>query len=565
MANSTKHQETATWLWWFPPARWLAEYRAAWLFDDIVAGVTLAAYAIPVSLAYAGLAGLPPQVGVYGYLLGGLGYALLGSSRQLAIGPTSAISLMIAGTVGAMAEGDAQRYAQIASLAGFTVAGLCLFAWLLRLSALVKLISDSILVGFKAGAGLTIAMTQLPSLLGVTGGGHNFFERAWQLVGQLGQMQYVVLIVGVVAIGLIVFGERLLPGKPVALGVVALAIVAATVLGLPALGVPTTGEIPAGLPALAGPALRLRDVEGIIPLAAGCLLLAYIEGVSAARTFASKHGYALDPRQELLGVGVANLAAAMGHGYPVAGGLSQSAVNDKAGARTPLALVFASITLALCLLFLTGLLENLPKAVLAAVVLTAVYGLLDFPALLRMWRMSRLDFYAAAIALGAVLLLGILQGILLAALASILLLLARISRPHVAFLGRIPGTNIYSDLDRHPENELLPGVIAFRPEASLIYVNAEFVLEAVLDQLRAASTRIQLVICDLSAAPYLDLAGSRMLHDLHSELVSRGIALRIVGAHGSLRDLLRADGVDEKVGGMDRALTLDGLLRGKSE
>ena len=213
-------------------------------------------------------------------------------------------------------------------------------------------------------------------------------------------MQYVVLIVGVVAIGLIVFGERLLPGKPVALGVVALAIVAATVLGLPALGVPTTGEIPAGLPALAGPALRLRDVEGIIPLAAGCLLLAYIEGVSAARTFAAKHGYALDPRQELLGVGVANLAAAMGHGYPVAGGLSQSAVNDKAGARTPLALVFASITLALCLLFLTGLLENLPKAVLAAVVLTAVYGLLDFPALLRMWRMSRLDFYAAAIALG---------------------------------------------------------------------------------------------------------------------------------------------------------------------
>ena len=161
----------------FPPAQWLAEYRAPWLPGDIVAGVTLAAYAIPVSLAYAGLAGLPPQAGIYGYLLGGLGYALLGSSRQLAIGPTSAISLMIAGTVGAMAEGDAQRYAQIASLAGFTVAALCLIAWLLRLSVLVKLISDSILVGFKAGAGLTIAMTQLPSLFGVAGGGHNFFER----------------------------------------------------------------------------------------------------------------------------------------------------------------------------------------------------------------------------------------------------------------------------------------------------------------------------------------------------------------------------------------------------
>jgi len=546
-----------------PPASWLAEYRAAWLRGDVVAGVTLAAYAIPVSLAYAGLAGLPPQVGVYGYLLGGLGYAVLGSSRQLAIGPTSAISLMIAGTVGQMADGDTQRYAQIASLAGFTVAVLCLIAWLMRLSALVKLISDSILVGFKAGAGLTIAMTQLPALIGAAGGGHNFFERAVLLAEQLGQIHYLVLVLGIVAIMLLMLGERLLPGKPVALGVVALSIVAASVLGLPALGVPTTGEIPAGLPTLEGPALRLRDIEGIVPLAAGCLLLAYIESVSAARTFAAKHGYALDPRQELLSIGAANLATALGHGYPVAGGLSQSAVNDKAGARTPLALVFASMTLAVCLLFLTGLLENLPKAVLAAVVLTAVLGLLDFPALLRMWRVSRLDFYPATIALGAVLLLGILQGILLAALASILMLLVRASRPHVAFLGRIPGTNSYSDLARHPENEALAGVIAFRPEASLIYVNVDAVLESVFNRLRAAGpSDIRLVVCDLSASPYVDLAGSRMLHELHSELDASGIALRIVGARGRVRDLLRADELGEKVAGLDRAVTLDRLLRG---
>jgi SulP family sulfate permease len=546
---------------WFPPARWLAEYRIDWLRSDFVSGVTLAAYAIPVSLAYAGLAGLPPQVGIYGYLLGGIGYALLGSSRQLAVGPTSAISLMIAGTVGAMAEGDAQRYAQIASLTAFTVGTLCLLSWLLRLSPLVKLISDSILVGFKAGAGLTIAMTQLPSLFGVAGGGHNFFERAALFAGQLGQAHSVVAAVGTVAILLLVFGERLLPRKPVALGVVALSIIAATVLGLPELGVPTTGEIPAGLPTLEGPALRLRDVEGIIPLAAGCLLLAYIEGVSAARTFAAKRGYSVDARQEFVGIGAANLAAAVGHGYPVAGGLSQSAVNDRAGARTPLALVFASITLALCLLFLTGLLENLPKAVLAAVVLTAIYGLLDFPALLRMWRVSRLDFYAATIALVAVLLLGILQGILLAALASIVLLLARASQPHVAFLGRIPGTDSYSDIARHPENENPSGVIAFRPEASLVYINTDSVLEAVLDRLRATGANpIRLVICDLSASPYLDLAGSRMLHQLHTELCARGITLRIVGAHGWARDLLRADGMGDKVGGLDRLATLHDVI-----
>jgi sulfate permease, SulP family len=566
MAESTTAPGKASAYSWFPPARWLAEYQPVWLSSDLVAGMTLAAYAIPVSLAYAGLAGLPPQVGVYGYLLGGIGYALLGSSRQLAVGPTSAISLMIAGSVGAMAQGDAQRYAEIASLAAFTVAGLCLIAWLLRLSVLVKLISDSILVGFKAGAGLTIAMTQLPSLFGVPGGGHNFFERAVLFIGQLGQTNLLVLVVGVVAIVLLVFGERLLPGRPVALGVVALSIAAATLLGLSKLGVPITGEIPSGLPSLSGPSLRLRDVEGIIPLAAGCLLLAYIEGVSAARTFAAKYEYALDPRQELLGIGAANLAAAMGHGYPVAGGLSQSAVNDKAGARTPLALVFASITLALCLLFLTGLLENLPKAVLAAVVLTAVYGLIDFPALTRMWRISRLDFYAAAIALVSVLLLGILNGILLAALASILLLLMRVAQPHIAFLGRVPGTSSYSDMDRHPENEQLPGVIAFRPEASLIYVNGDYVLESLLKRLDAVGAQgIRLVVCDLSASPYIDLAGSRMLHDLHRELSARGITLRVVGAHGWVRDLLRADGLDEKIGGIHRALTLDSLLASEAK
>src|SRR6516162_1818268 len=188
-----KPESGPTWFQHIPAARWLADYRVEWLASDAIAGATLAAYAIPVSLAYAGLAGLPSQAGIYGYLLGGLGYALLGSSRQLAIGPTSAISLMIVGTVGAMADGDAQRYAQIASLAGFTVAALCLIAWLLRLSALVKLISASILVGFKAGAGLTIAMTQLPSLMGVAGGGHNFPERAVLLAGQLGQIHYLAL------------------------------------------------------------------------------------------------------------------------------------------------------------------------------------------------------------------------------------------------------------------------------------------------------------------------------------------------------------------------------------
>jgi MFS superfamily sulfate permease-like transporter len=302
----------------------------------------------------------------------------------------------------------------------------------------------------------------------------------------------------------------------------------------------------------------LRDIDGLFPLAAGCLLLAYIEGVSAARSFATKHGYELDPRQEFLGLGAANLFAALGHGYPVAGGLSQSAVNDKAGARTPLALVFASVALAICLLFLANYLENLPKAVLAAIVFTAVLGLIDIRGLLRMWQISKPDFFAAAIALVAVLLLGILQGILLAAAASVLILLARASQPHVAFLGRIPGTNSYSDLARHPENEQLPHVLIFRPEASLLYVNAETVLQAVLERLRTTGPGVRMIVCDLSASPYIDLAGSQTLRLLQGEVTPRGIGLRIVGARGRVRDLLRADGLGDIVS--DRLTNLETVV-----
>jgi SulP family sulfate permease len=547
------------WMRIFPPLEWLARYERSWLRPDAIAGVTLASYAIPVSLAYAGLAGLPPQVGIYGYMLGGLGYALLGSSRQLAVGPTSAISLMIAGTVGSLAGGDAIRYAQIASLSACVVALLCLIAWLFKLSILVRLVSDSILVGFKAGAGLTIMMSQLPSLFGVAGGGHNFFDRAIRLAGQLGEIHLLVLAIGVVAILLLLLGERFLPGRPVGLTVVALSTLVATLFGLPSLGIPVTGKIPEGLPAFEVPTLGMPEFEELFPIAAGCLLLAYIEGISAARSFAAKHGYSLDVRQEFLGLGAANLAVAFGHGYPVAGGLSQSAVNDAAGARTPLALVFCSFALALCLVFFTGLLTNLPKAVLAAIVFAAVYKLVDIRALLRMWRVSRIDFYAAAIALASVLLLGILQGVLLAALASIFLLLGRASHPNVAFLGRLPGTGRYSDSARHEGVEPLIGVVAFRPEASLLYINAEMILETVLEALRKSSD-INLVACDLSASPYIDLAGVRMLHDLHDELASRRVAFCIVGAHAQLRDLLRAEGLAEKTDSGDWLRTLDSVL-----
>jgi SulP family sulfate permease len=540
------------WKAFFPPAQWLPAYESRWLGADLVAGITLAAYAIPVSLAYAALAGLPPQVGIYGYLLGGLGYALFGSSRHLAVGPTSAISLMVGGTVAEMARGDAVLYGQIATLAGFVLASMSLLAWLLRLSTLTSFISETILLGFKAGAGLTIASTQLAALFGVPGGGDRFFMRVLTVIKQLGHLNPAATAVGLAALTLLLMGERRLPGRPVALMVVALSILVVSFTQLGQAGLAVVGNVPSGLPTLGIPRLRPREVDGLIPLAFGCLLLAYIEGVSAARTFAVKHGYPLDVRQELLGLGVANLLVAFGGGYPVAGGLSQSAVNEKAGARTPMALVFASVTLGLCLVLLTGLVRNLPKAVLAAIVLVAVKGLIDVREIARLRRISRLEFAVAMVAFAAVLLQGVLRGVLFAALASILMLLRRAAHPHVAFLGRIPGTRRFSDLKRHPDNERLAGVLAFRVESALLYFNAENVMRAVLDQLRSEGSGICLVVCDLSTSPYVDLAGARMLESLSDELAKRNVTLRVTDAHAAVRDLLRAQGVDEKVGGINR-------------
>ncbi len=542
-----------------PPLDWLPRYEMSWLPKDAVAGVTLAAYAIPVSLAYASLAGLPPQFGIYCYLVGGVGYALFGTSRQLAVGPTSAIAMLVGTTVAGMAGGDSERWAAIAALTALVVAVFGALAWLMRLSGFVSFISETILTGFKAGAALTIAMTQLPKLFGVPGGGDHFFERAWILVGQFGQTNLIVLAMGLAGICLLVLGERFLPGRPVALAVVALAVCAVSVAGLDQQGVAIVGTLPAGLPDLAWPSLRLKDVDGVLPLAAACFLLGFVESVSAARTLAARHGYEINPRQELLGLGAANLLAAFGQGFPIAGGLSQSAVNDKAGARTPLSLVFASLTIGICLVFLTNLLHDLPTVVLAAIVLVAVKGLIDVNALLHLWRVSRFEFTIAIVALVGVLLLGVLKGVLVAVIVSLVVLLAAAARPHVAFLGRIPGTRRYSDSERHQDNEAIPGVVIFRVESSLLYFNVDHVRNCVREKVYATDA-LRLVVCDLSSSPYVDVAGADMLAELHRDLQPRGGKLRIVEARSKARDLLRAVGLEDQVGYLGRHISVDQAL-----
>jgi MFS superfamily sulfate permease-like transporter len=287
--------------------------------------------------------------------------------------------------------------------------------------------------------------------------------------------------------------------------------------------------------------------------------------VSAARALAQRQGYDVDVRRELLALGGANLAVALGHGYPVAGGLSQSVVNEKAGAKSPAALLIASLVLGVSLVFLTGSLQSLPKAVLAAIVLVAVTGLIDLREIVRLRRVSRLEFRVAMIALVGVLLLGILKGVLLAVVASILLLLHRVTYPHVAVLGRIPQTRRYSDLERNPDNEHVPGVLIVRVEAALLYFNVDNVLREVLARASAQEPPVRLVICDLSTSPYVDLAGARMLARLSTDLAARGIALRLAEAHASVRDLLRAEGLEATAGPISRRLSVADVIEAFQE
>ncbi len=543
-----------------PAIQWLSGYTLKLLGVDAIAGLTLAAYAIPVSLAYATLAGLPPQCGVYGYLIGGVFYALLGSGKQLAIGPTSAISMIIGITLVNLSNGDTQSWVNYASLTALVFAVMSILAYLLHLSSIINFISETVLLGFKAGAAITIGLTQLPKLFGVAGGGVSFINRIITLAHQIPNTNLYIFGFGIIAFILIMTGEKLFPGKPVTIIIVALSIVIISTTPLGAVGYKTVGVLPSGLPSFHFPSFNSKDLGHILPLAFACFLLAYIESVSAAKTLAQKNGYEIDPRQELLALGVSNFATGLGHGYPISGGLSQSAVNEKAGAKTPMSLVVASIGIAACLMFFTNLLKNLPTVLLAAIVLVAIKGLVDIKEFKRLYKVNRFDFIIALIALFSVIIFGILQGVLIAALFSLVLIIRIVSSPHVAFLGRIPGTDRYTDIKRHPDNELLPGVLLFRVESALLYFNVANVYHTVWTKILESDHLLKVVIFDLSTSAYVDSSGARLIKKLYFNLEQKGIAFKVAEAHSEVRDILRFENIEHLLGHVSRRDTIQDII-----
>ncbi|HET6408023.1 MAG TPA: SulP family inorganic anion transporter [Chthoniobacteraceae bacterium] len=532
--------------------KWLRGYQKEWLRADVAAGVTLAAYLLPAALGDASLAGLPSEAGLYACLFGGLVFWLFCSSRQTAITVTSAISLLIGSSLGAMADGDPARYSAMAACTALLTGTIALLAWLARAGSAVNFISESVMIGFKAGVALHLASTQLPKLFGVKGGHGDFWERMHVFFQHIGETNTTSLLLGCAALVMLILGKKFLPNKPVALFVVIAGILSATFIDLGAHGVKVLGEVPRGVPMPSLPAIRPEDIRELLPLALACFLLGAVETAAIGRMFAEKHGYRLDSNQEFLALAGANLASGVGQGFPISGGMSQSLVNESGGARTPLSGLLAAGILLLVALFFTDLLRDLPQPVLAAIVLMAVASLVKVKLLRRLWELHRGEFLVAATALLGVLSFGLLKGVLVGAAISIVLLIRRASAPHVAFLGKIPGARRYSDLLRHADNEPTPGVLAFRVESGIVYFNAEHVFDTVVARVDKTTEPIRLVICDLSTSPMVDMAGARMLLALHTELAKRDLTFRLVEARAGVRDMLRVEGVEDRVGRIDR-------------
>jgi high affinity sulfate transporter 1 len=530
-----------------PALAWLRDYQGAWLGRDLVAGLTLAAYAIPAGVADASLAQLPPEAGLYACLFSGLVFWLFCSSRHTAITVTSAISLLTGATLGELAGGDPARFAPLAACTALLVALIALLVWTFKGGAVVNFVSETVLIGFKAGVALYLASTQLPKLFGLSGAHGNFWERMRFLLGHLGETHRAALQLGLAALALLLLGKFLLPNRPVALFVVAGGIAAAGLLDLGAHGVKLIGEVPQGLPRLGLPAVSWADLNEILPLSMACFLLGAVETAAIARMFGQKHGYRVDTNQEFLALAGANLAAGLGRGFPVSGGMSQSLVNESGGARTPLSGLVAALLIGLVVLFLSGLLADLPQPVLAALVLVAVTGLFKVKALVRLWRFSRTEFAIAIAALLGVLGSGLLRGVLIGAVLSILVLLRRASRPHTTELGRVPGTDYFADRIRNPENERQPGVFVFRSTGALLYFNVDHVRERFFELLGEFGEARRAVFF-LGGVPLVDLAGIELLTELHETLSARGIEFRLAATPSSVRETLVKAGYEQHCG-----------------
>ena len=534
---------------YLPILRWLPEYKPSWLRYDLISGLTIWAVLVPQAMAYAGIAGVPPIMGLYTLPLPLFFYAIFGTSRTLVVGPDSAVALISASAVGAVAAVGAAEYLALTSAMAIAVGVFFIVFGILRMGWIANFISIPVMSGFLEGVVMVTIIGQVPKLFGIEGGGDDFFDKLWAIIQALPNTNLTTLALGVGSLVLIFAIGRYVSKLPAALTTLIISIVVVSALDLTTKGVDVIGTLSTGLPPMSLPDVSLTEYIAIIPGALAILLLGYVETLGAAKSAASSGGGKIDPDQELVALGAANLGAGLSTGFVAAGSLSKTSVAMGAGGKTQISHIVSGILAILTLVFLMPLFTNLPDATLAAIVIVALIGLDQTAKLKKELKLSRTEFTLGMICFFGVLTLGVLQGVGLGVALSLLVLIKKASHPGTAVLGRVPGERTYyRDIQRRTDAKTIPGLLIFRFDARLIFFNCNFFASEVKRCIAEAKEQVKTVLIDAEAMNDIDITGADRLIKLNTELNSKNIVMFLSHVRDPLRDKMRRMGVEDAIG-----------------
>jgi SulP family sulfate permease len=533
----------------FPIVQWLPKYQGGWLRPDLIAALTVWALVVPEAMAYAGIAGMPPEYGLYAAPLALLGYAIFGTSRHLNVGPSSTVAALSYSVVVGLAAPGSDEFITMTIMLAIITGILLIIGGLLRLGVLADFFSKPVLDGFIVGLAITIVVGQLDKVLGYEAEGADFIPEVLLLLKDIGMTHWPTLAVGLVCLALLFLLERFVPQIPAAITVLFLAIAASALLDFESMGIHIVGEIPAGLPPIGLPeGFSLDMVPALVPGAAAIALVAFAESVAAARSYATKFNYKIEADQELIALGAANTGAGISSGFCVDGSLSKTAASVQAGAKSQMVSIIAAVVIIITIVALTPLFYALPEATLGAIVIHAVWHLINFKKLARYREVTSLDFWTAVVAMLGVLALGILQGLLLAVFIGLLALLVGTKSRSTSVLGRVPGEKVYRGLENYPEGETIPGLLILRFDGSLYFANAPDFADEVRTGVELSDPPPRVVLVDGESINGIDATAIDTINELYDELKRSDISLRFTRVRANVMEIMQRTGLDETLG-----------------
>ncbi len=533
-----------------PALEWMSTYTKQQFKGDLVAGLTVGVMLIPQGMAYAMIAGLPPIFGLYASTLPILIYAFLGTSRQLAVGPVAMVSLLTAAGIGVLAEGGTEMYITLAITLAFMVGAIQFLLGVFRLGFLVNFLSHPVISGFTSAAALIIGLSQLKHLLGIDlARSHHVHEIILQAIERIGETSLPTLGIGLAGILLIIGIKKINKSIPGPLLAVVFGILAVYLFGLTAQGVKIVGAVPSGLPSFSRPDFSIATFGKLIPVALAIALVSFMESIAVAKAIQARHkNYKVDANQELMALGLANLGGSFLQSYPVTGGFSRTAVNDQSGAQTGMASIISVLLIVLTLLFLTPLFYFLPKAILASVIMVAVFGLIDYKEAIHLWKTDRSDFWMLIVTFVATLALGIEQGIAIGVVLSLAWIIYRSSKPHMTKLGKVTGTHFYRNVERFQQVKERPELLIVRFDAQLYFANIAYFKEQMEEWIKEKGEQLQTVIINADSINNMDSSAVHALADMVEELRAQNLQVFFTGVKGPVRDMMAKSHLTEKIG-----------------